>query len=257
LLGDPPNDVRDTAKRWLTRGHYELTVLPFPDYKSAQASVDRSRIPDVTTDASIEFPAIESAVLRNGMKLVVARRGGIPVVDVTLRVGSGSMASPKDAPGLATFVFALLDKGTKKNTANELAAERDKIAMGGRFQAGTEDSSFSYRVMDRYLERSLELTSDMLKEPTFPDDELNKLKQQIAGWLMTLQRAPSSAASSLFDRAVYGEDSLMGAVWTPELLEQVDRQKLKDFHRREITPDNLTLYLIGLSAASSVGMPLP
>ena len=238
-------DIRSTAERWLTRGHYQLTVFPFPDLESTPVTVDRSRIPDVSTDATIEFPTVETAVLRNGMKLVVAQRGGIPIVDVTLRVGSGSMASPVDAPGLATFVFALLDKGTKNYDANELAAERDKIAMGGRFQAGVESSTFSYRVLDANLERSLELTSDMLRSPVFPDDEFENLKSRIGGWLMTLQRAPSGAASSLFDRAIYGDDNVMGAVWTPELLEQVDRAMLKDFHAREVTPDNMALYLIG------------
>lgn len=238
-------DIRTTAEKWLTRGHYQLTVFPFPDFDSEPSTVDRSTIPAVTTDATIDFPDIETAVLRNGMKLVVARRGGIPIVDVTLRVGSGSMASPIDAPGLATFVFALLDKGTKKYDANELAAERDAIAMGGRFQAGVESSTFSYRVLDPYLERSLELTNEMLRSPVFPEDELEKLKTRIGGWLMTLQRAPSGAASSLFDRAMYGDGSVMGAVWTPQLLEQVDRDKLKDFHEREVAPDNMTLYMIG------------
>ena len=237
--------IRSTAQAWLTRGYYQLTVLPFPDYESEAATVDRSRIPEVSTDATIEFPAIETAELDNGMNLVVARRSGIPIIDVTLRVGSGSMASPIEAPGLATFVFALLDKGTKKFDANELAAERDKIAMGGRLQAGVESSTFTYRVLAPYLGRSLELTSEMFRQPVFPDEELEKLKTRIHGWLLTLRRAPSSAARGLFDRAVYGPESVMGAVWTPELLDQVGRDDLLEFHRRELTPDNMTLYMIG------------
>jgi len=239
------DEIRGTANRWMTRGYYELTVLPFPEYTSEEPHVDRSTIPETTADSDIIFPAIESTVLDNGMTLVVARRGGIPIVDVTLRVGTGAMAAPLDAPGLATFVFALLDKGTKKYDANELAAERDKIGMSSRFQAGTENSSFSYRVMNTHLDRSLELTHEMLRNPTFPDDELGKLKQQISGWLATLRKAPSSASRSLFERAIYGPDGAMGAVWTPEYLEQVDRAKLETFYRREIAPDNMTIYMIG------------
>ncbi|NNC78121.1 MAG: insulinase family protein, partial [Woeseiaceae bacterium] len=238
-------DVLSTAKRWLERGYYELTVYPFPDYTSAESTVDRSAIPAVSTDARLQFPDIETVVLDNGMKLVVARRGGIPIIDVSLRIATGATASPADAPGLATFVLSLLDKGTKKFNAHELAAERDKIAMGGRFNAGTENSSLNYRVLNTHLDRSLELTHEMLRNPVFPQDELDKFKQQILGWLMTLEKAPSSAADSLFDRVMYGADSIMGAVWTPELLQQVDRAKLRQFHRREIAPDNITVYMIG------------
>ncbi len=239
------DDVRSTANRWLTRGHYQLTVLPFPNYERKADAVDRTSIPDVSADSEIEFPPIETATLDNGLEIVVAERRGIPIVDITMRVATGATAAPKDAPGLADFVFLLLDKGTKRYDANELAAERDMIAMGGRFQAGLENSTFSYRVMTQYLGRSLELAEEMLRRPTFPDEELEKLKNRISGWLATLARAPSRAASSLFERAVYGPDGAMGAVWTPEYLAQVDRDKLAGFHRREIAPDNMTLYMIG------------
>lgn len=250
------DEVRETANRWLTRGYYELTVLPFADYSSTAAKVDRTKIPETSADSEIRFPKIESTVLDNGMRLVVARRGGIPIVDVTFRVGTGATAAPLDAPGLATFVFALFDKGTKQYDANELAAERDKIAMAGGFQAGTENSSFSYRVMSSHLDRSFELAHEMFRQPVFPDEEIGKLKQQISGWLATLRKAPSSASGSMFERAIYGPDGAMGAVWTPEYLEQVDRDKLQTFHRREITPDNMTVFMIGdidlESARSSV-----
>ncbi|MBT8086511.1 MAG: insulinase family protein, partial [Gammaproteobacteria bacterium] len=238
-------ELRDVAKRWLTRGYYQLTVLPFPDFQSAEADVDRSSIPGVTAKSEITFPDIETQTLPNGMQLVVAKRGNIPLVDVSVQIGTGSMAAPADAPGLATFVFSLLDKGTKRYDANELAAAKDKIGMDGRFRDGLEQSSFAYRILRSNLQPSLELAADMLKHPTFPEDELSKVKARIAAYLANLEVAPSRAAGSLFDRAVYGTDNPMGAVWTPELLEQVDRDKLAEFHLAEIAPDNITIYMIG------------
>ncbi|NND36746.1 MAG: insulinase family protein, partial [Gammaproteobacteria bacterium] len=240
-----PEELRAIAERWLTRGHYQLTVLPFPDYKTAEADVDRSSIPGVTAKSDITFPDIETRALPNGMQLVVATRGNIPLVDVSFAIDTGSMAAPPDAPGLATFVFGLLDKGTKRYDANELAAARDKIGMDGRFRDGLEQSSFGYRILRSNLLPSLELTADMLRNPTFPDDELSKVKAQIAAYLANIEVAPSRAAAGLFDRAIYGGENPMGAVWTPELLQQVDRDRLEAFHRAEIAPDNMTIYMIG------------
>ena len=238
-------NLRQIANRWLTRGYYQLTVEPFPEYQSADATVDRSSIPTVTAKSDINFPGIETATLRNGIKLVIAKRGSLPLVDVSFQIGTGATAAPANAPGLPTFVFSLLDKGTKKYNANELAAARDKIAMDGRFSAGDEQSSFAYRILTSNLEPSLGLAAEMLRYPTFPDDELDKLKAQIRAYLSNLQHAPSRAAGSLFDRAIYGPDSPKGAVWTPELVEQVDRARLTAWHTAEIAPDNMTIYMIG------------
>ena len=240
-----PSELRDTAKRWLTRGYYELTVLPFPEYQVKPPKVDRSTIPEVTADATISFPDIETAALDNGMRVVVAKRDALPIIDVSIRIGAGGTASPPEAPGLASFAMLLMDKGTKKYDAHELAAAKDAIAMSGQPQAGTEESSFGYRILHSKLEESMGIAAEVLRNPTYPDDELNKLKQQISAWLATLEKSPSSAAGSLFERAVYGSDSPMGSVWTPELVAQVDRHMLVDFHRREIAPDNMTVFMIG------------
>ena len=240
-----PAELRDIAKRWLTRGYYQITVLPFPDYTTAEVDIDRSAIPAVAAKSAINFPPIETATLSNGLQLVVATRGSIPLVDVSIQIDTGSMAAPADAPGLATFVFGLLDKGTRKFDANELAAAKDKIGMSGSFQDGLERSSFGYRILNGNLQESLLLAAEMLKNPSFPDEELTKLKAQIAAYLANLEVAPARAASSLFDRAIYGDESPMGSVWTPELLEQVDRDKLGAFYKAEITPGNMTIYMIG------------
>lgn len=240
-----PENLRQVANRWLTRGYYQLTVEPFPDYKTADARVDRSKIPAVSASSEIRFPEIETTTLSNGMKLVVATRGSVPLVDVSIQIDTGSLAAPADAPGIAAFVFGLVDKGTKKYDANELAAARDKIAMRGNFRDGAERSSYGYRILRSYLDESLVLAADMLRNPTFPDEELVKFKARIAAYLSNLENAPARAARSLFDRLIYGADTPMGAVWTPELLEQVDESKLQDFHANEIAPDNMTVFMIG------------
>lgn len=240
-----PAELQDTANRWLTRGYYELTVLPFPEYGTREASVDRSTIPGVTADANINFPDIATATLSNGMNLVVATRDTLPIIDVSFRIDTGGTASPPEAPGLATFAMALMDKGTKKYDVHELAAAKDEIAMSGQLQAGVEDSAFNYRILHSHLEPSLDIAAEVLRNPTYPDEELHKLKQQIGAWLATLEKSPSGAARSLFERAVYGPDNPLGSVWTPELLEQVDRDMLVDFHKQEIAPDNMTVFMIG------------
>ena len=93
--------MRELANRWLTRGYYQLTVEPFPELQSSEVAVDRSSIPAVTAKSEINFPAIETATLKNGMKLVVAQRGNIPLIDVSIGIDTGTMAAPSSASGFA------------------------------------------------------------------------------------------------------------------------------------------------------------
>ncbi len=238
-------ELKDIANRWLRRGYYQLTVEPFPEHAEARAEVDRSAIPEVSTDSRINFPGVETATLDNGIRLVVSNRGSIPLVDVSIVFDTGSMAAPANAPGLPSFVFAMLDKGTKQYDANELAAARDKIAMGGQFSAGLERSSFGYRILASKLQPSLDLTAEMLRNPTFPSEELEKSKARISAYLSNLEKAPARAAAGLFDRAIFGAENAMGAVWTQALVDGVDVDMLHEWHAAEIAPDNMTIYMIG------------
>ena len=238
-------DVRDVAGRWLTRGHYQLTVLPFPEYPFAEDAADRSGIPPVTADSGINFPPIETATLDNGLELVVARRGGIPLIDVVIGIETGRMANPADAPELSTLMTGLLNQGTDTYSVNELAAAADRIALNFGCQDGVERSSCGYRILRSYLGNSLELAAEMLRDASFPQEEVDKALEQISAALANLRNAPAGAAGSLFNRAVFGAEHPLGSVWTPELLERVDRVAIAEFHLDEVAPDNMTIYMIG------------
>ncbi len=239
------DELQAIANRWLSKNYYQLTVEPFPELQVGPATVDRSSIPAVTEVSGVEFPEIETAILGNGMRLVVARRGTIPLVDVSIQVGTGNMANPVEAPGTANAAFGLMTEGTKRYDANELAAELDGIAMTPGISAGLERSSFGYRILRTNLDESFELAAEMLRNPTYPEEELDKIKQQLFAVLATIEKNPSRFASALFSRAVYGEQSPLGMVWTPELVDGFSVDTIREFHAREVTPDNMTVFMIG------------
>ena len=238
-------ELKDVANRWLTRGHFEITVLPFPEYVTGEDPVDRSGVPAVSEVSGIEFPEIQTTTLDNGMTLVVAQSGDLPLIDVSIRVGTGNMADSTDAPGISDAVFALLQKGTKRYDANELASAKDRIGMEARIGASVENSSMGFRILTSYLDDSLELAAEILRDPIFPEDELEKFQRQILAYLSNIQVNPSRNASPLFRRALYGADHPLGGVWTPELVNNLNRDRIVEFHAREVAPDNMTVFMIG------------
>ena len=238
-------NLLDTTRRWLTRGHFEITVLPFPEYVTGEDQVDRSAVPAVTEVSGIQFPDIRTATLDNGMQVVVAQSGELPLIDIQIRVGTGNMADAPDAPGISDAVFALLQKGTKRYDANELAAAKDRIGMNAGAAASVENSSFGYRILTGYLDESLDIAAEVLRNPTFPDDELAKFQQQILAYLSNIRTNPSRNATPLFRRALYGADHPLGGVWTPDLANNLTRERIREFHEREVAPDNMTVFMIG------------
>jgi zinc protease len=238
-------NLLDTTRRWLTRGHFEITVLPFPEYVTGEDQVDRSAVPAVTEVSGIQFPDIRTATLDNGMQVVVAQSGELPLIDIQIRVGTGNMADAPDAPGISDAVFALLQKGTKRYDANELAAAKDRIGMNAGAAASVENSSFGYRILTGYLDESLDIAAEVLRNPTFPDDELAKFQQQILAYLSNIRTNPSRNATPLFRRALYGADHPLGGVWTPDLANNLTRERIREFHEREVAPDNITVFMIG------------
>jgi zinc protease len=238
-------DLLRVANRWLTRGYFELTVLPFPDLISSADKVDRSEIPAITEVSGIHFPEISTAMLDNGMGLVVANSGSLPLVDVSIRLKTGNTADDYDAQGISDALFVMLDKGTKKFDANKLAAEKDKIAMDVRLRAGVESSAMNYQILSNHLGESLDLAADMLRNPTFPEDELEKFRQQVYAYLSNVEKNPSGNADAIFNRAIYGSNHPLGGVWTPGLVDKLNKQRLNEFYDREIAPDSMTVFMIG------------
>jgi predicted Zn-dependent peptidase len=117
--------------------------------------------------------------------------------------------------------------------------------MESQAAAGVETSSFGYRILTSYLQDSLNIAAEVLRYPTFPEDELAKFQQQVLAYLATVEKNPSRNSRSLFRRALYGANHPLGGVWTPDLVNNLTRKRLVDFHAREVAPDDMTVFMIG------------
>ena len=238
-------EVRDVAREWLTRGYYELTVLPFPPLTSAEPAVDRSQVPPVGAIADFSFPEIETRVLSNGAKLVFAQHGSLPLVNVGIEFATGQNAEADDKTGVARAVFELLDSGTGKYSASEFATEMDEIAMQPSIGAQRETSFVSYTILTPHFAESLKLAAEMLQNPSFPAEELEKERSRWLVAIAGLESNPARRAGDYFDRAVHDAAGPLGKIPTKEIVSRISRDDLVAFHAREIAPENMTVYLVG------------
>jgi zinc protease len=251
-----PKDIQAAAQKWLTDGVFVLDVVPTPEYKVASTSADRSKLPAVGTPPDLKLPPLQRTTLSNGLKVVLAERHNAPVVDFTLILDAGYAADSLATPGTAKLAINMLDEGTKKRNSLQIA-ERAEL-LGARLGAGSSlDTSFiSVNAITSKLADSLELFSDVLINPTFPEADFDRLKAQSLAAIQQEKTQPQGIAMRLFPALVYGQGhayanpfSGNGSEKTVAALKRTD---LQAFHDRWLRPDNGTLLVVGDTTLDSV-----
>ena len=184
--------------------------------------------------------------LPNGLRVVVARRAGIPLVTAELVVLSGSEADPARRAGLASMTAELLTQGTRRHSAPQLAAAAE--ALGGSLNsgAGWNRSIVSMTVTTPRLDAALGLVAEVATEPTFAVAELDRLRTQTLDQLKVTYASPAALAALAAERLVYGSGAYgHPATGTPASLARITRGDLVALHRATFRPDNAVLVLAG------------
>jgi len=194
----------------------------------------------------LAIAAPSELVLPNGLRVVVARREGVPLVSAVLVALSGSEADPARLSGLASLTAGLLTQGTRRHAAPQLAAAAE--ALGGSLEsgAGWGQSLVSITVTTPKLDAALGLVAEVAREPTFAADEIERLRTQTLDGLKVADANPGKLARLAAVRLAYG-----ATAWghpetgTPASLPRIGRGDLIAMHRATFRPDRSVLILAG------------
>ncbi|PPT77556.1 peptidase M16 [Xanthomonas arboricola pv. populi] len=246
-------DLRAVVRKWLDRPYYESLLLPSPKTSDARGSVDRSRIPEPGEfKGQVRFPAIRETVLDNGMKLVVAERRGLPLVNASMQFDTGSDADAAYAPGIAEQAFRLLPLGTRKYDGNALVREIDRVGFYLNTAVGERRAGFNWSNTSDRLDDAFALAAELLRHPTYPQQEIDRRNAgaDVDAYFDAYEHNPIDAASALFARALWGPDHPNGRITTREQgrreqAMQSSHDTLARFHDTELGPNNATLYVLG------------
>jgi zinc protease len=184
--------------------------------------------------------------LANGLRVIVARREGVPLVSAELVALAGAEVDPPRLAGLASLSAALMTQGTRRHSAPELAAAAE--ALGGSLDsgAGWNQASVSITVTTPKLDAALALVGEVAREPVFAPDEIERVRAQTLDQLKVAYASPGTLASLVAERLAYGAGAYgHPASGTPESLPRIGRADLVAVHRQTFRPDNAVLILAG------------
>ena len=236
-------DVQRVARHYLTPENRTLyALLPEGAAPKAKANVEQNTV-----------NAIQKIVLPNSLTLLVKADHRLPFVEFRAVFKGGVLAENVANNGTTMLLAKLLIKGTKTRSAEKIATEIESV--GGHIDSYGGNNSFGINaeVLSEDFATGLDLLADVILNPIFPADELEREKEvQIAG-IRSRKDELLKSASLAMRRALFGETGYgLDSLGSEESAGKVSVATLKEFHQKLTAPNNCVLAIFGDVTASDV-----
>jgi len=249
-------DLRAAAQQWLSDGVYILEVDPFPDYKTASAGADRSKAPDTGTPPELKLPKLQRATLSNGLKVILAERHEVPLVNFTLAADAGFASDASTSPGTANLAMQVLTDGTHTRNALEISDELESLGATLRGSSNLDLSFVSLSALTAKLDPSLDLFADVVLNPSYPENEVKREQKLVLAGIEREQNTPATLALRVLPALLYGAGHPYGnpltGSGTKESVAKLTREDLVKFHDTWLAPNNSTLIVVGDTTLNEV-----
>ncbi|MXO75041.1 insulinase family protein [Altererythrobacter aerius] len=192
----------------------------------------------------VQRAALSQAKLGNGIPLVTAQTGTVPIATMTVILPGGTSTDPAGKSGLASMASILADKGTPTRSATQIAAALESLGAQMGATPGVDGTFFSLTAPTANLAAAGEILADVIKNASFPQEELDRERKRTIDSLQVALKDPGSLAGMVADRVFYG-DSAYGAVTTVNSLPRIDQSDLADWRRSWWHPKTAKIVVSG------------
>ncbi|MBB6123534.1 M16 family metallopeptidase [Sphingobium subterraneum] len=238
-----------------TPAHYRDPQNPTPA-SAPRADVDRSKLPDVGAIPNVDFPTVETTTLSNGIKVHFAKRDTVPTIRMSVVFNAGKAADPKDGQGTQALMLAMLKEGTRTRNSIEIAEQQERLGAAISVGASLDRTSVSLYALTPNLAPSLDLLSDILQNPAFDPQELERVRAAQLNRIAQERTQPASIASRTLLPVLFGRDHPYGIAASgsgdPEVVKRLTSQDLSGFHHRWIRADNAEIFVVGATTLAEL-----
>ncbi len=215
---------------------------------AAQQPVDwpRESPPPPLPARQVTFPPYEIRTLSNGLQVVVVMHHEQPAVNLRLLIAAGGVSDPAGRKGVAALAAQLLDQGTTRRSATDIAGAIDYVGGLLSVGAGTDLSFVNVLVMRDSFEFGADLLAEIAREPAFDPAEIDRQRQQVLSSIQVSLDDQEYLASVVFGRLVYGRHPYgLPHNGTAESVLSITRDDLRAFHDAHYAPNNALLAIVG------------
>ena len=216
---------------------------------SAQSKIERKGLAPVSREVlRVKLPKAAEFKLDNGLTVLVIEDHKLPLVTLRWIVqGAGALNDPRDVPGLASFTAAMLREGTSSRTSKQIAEDSDRLGAAITPTAPWASDSVTVAMsgLSDNLPDWLALGADVLLHPVFLETELNKLKQRQKALLQQNRSSPNFLIGERWNKAIYGDHPASITAPTPQSIDAITPEMLKQWHEVRYAPQNAILGVSG------------
>jgi predicted Zn-dependent peptidase len=208
----------------------------------------KNRAPVSREVLRVKLPKPVEAKLKNGLTVLIIEDRRAPFVSVQLYIGgAGALFEPAAMAGLANTTAQMLREGTKSRKSIEIAEAIDRLGatLGAGSSFGSSEVILSASGLSDNFDAWFEIALDVLLNPSFPSQELEKLKQRQRLQLRQQRSAANFLVSERFNRAVYRDHPAAVVAPTPESVDALTREALIKWHRERYMPQDAILGIAG------------
>ena len=253
-----PEEVMHAAQKYLGRGRVRLVVSPQGQVAPASIEIDRTQQPGPGRPRRFAPPVPRRLQLASGMDLLLIEKREVPTISAAVYFPGGALTDPTQTPGLSSLTARLMTEGTKLRSSTDIADESEFIA--GRINIGVHRESFvaSTEVLTRHWPKALELLTDVLANPSFPEREVERIRRERLTDLRRLRDDPGAMADRVSNAVLYGGSTphghpIGGTEWS---IAAISRDQLVEQHQRVFGQQRPTIILVGDVDADSIAVHL-
>lgn len=177
---------------------------------------------------NIKFPEIKAGVLENGIQVLCVHDPYLPKVSIRAVFSMGRVHDPEVCIGRLQLTSDMLKEGTARYSSQSLADYLDRMALDLDFEVATEHSFVSITGMKDHVEAAVELLAEILQNPSFPEDELEKVKVRWKGLLISQRSDPGFLANERILYEIFGNHPYSRATISLEQLQAIQRSDLEN-----------------------------
>ncbi|MCU1291039.1 MAG: putative Zn-dependent peptidase [Acidobacteria bacterium] len=262
-----PADLQRVANTYLTANRLVMSYVPrkggAPGARAANAATntptsvsaadkkkttpDSSKLPKAGPDPRFSLPPIEKAKLSNGLEIWMVRQTELPIVSMNMVFKSGGTFEPAEKSGVSSMTATLLDDGTKTRSALDIANGLQSIGAAMGAGSSWDSTSVSISTLTRNLDQALDIYSDVILNPIFPETEFESTRRRTLGGFLQRRSNPNAISDLVYDRVLYGKEHPYGRQLsgTETTIKNLTRNDLMNFYESTYRPNNAVLVVVG------------
>lgn len=219
----------------------------------APETFDRSKAPAPGRAPQLRVPAWTKSMLANGAELIVSEKHDLPLVSFSITFqGGASQMEGAARRGLASLTASMMGEGTKTRDGEALSNALQLLGTNVGVGVGSESGSITFQSTTARFAQTLDILVDMLVNPAFPPEALERLRAQRLVALTQGRDQTGQIASRVFPRILYSDAHPFGQNVTEASVKAITRDDIAAFHKAYFQPGRALVTVVGDVSTSAV-----